>query len=241
MEVENGNDQAASDNNSNNSNNVPALGGTSSTLNEELERFMASPVMRITEEERQWAITIKQAVAEDEEVQGLSDLEYVQYAIVTRGNVQDSMRRIRGLQLFRQEYGIHDTLEQGMDMLHNLLHQQPGMLLSVDKARMNANAEDQDLHSHYLMVFDFAKINPKAMKLERDKRDMLGAMYYIHHATQTTPTAMRNGILFIAECEGMSFDNISLDFVGPIWREMKNYYPVYLKEISWLRPRQQQR
>eukprot|EP00797_Seminavis_robusta_P010465 Sro1775_g296890.2 (109) ;mRNA; r:21017-21343 len=33
----------------------------------------------------------------------------------------------------------------------------------------------------------------------------------------------------------MSFENVSLDFVGPIWRELKLHYPVILKEISWLR------
>lgn len=205
----------------------------------EQERLLALPCMQLSAQERQWALAVKHAVEEDLDLQNLTDLEYAQYALVSQNDVDDALRRARGLQLFRQEYGINETLDQAMELINALIIQQPGMLLSVDKAKTNPTAPEvenhPDLHCHYLMVFDFARINPKALHLPRDKRDMLGALYYLHHATQTNPTLMRNGILFIAECEGMTFDNVNVDFVGPIYREMKNFYPINLKEISWLR------
>ena len=239
----------SADASNNNSSNQPLVAGNSpleegAAAAAEKKDFMARHCMRITDEEREFALAIKRAVEDDEDLVRLTDLDYLQYALSTNsGDLDETLRKIRGLQVFRQEYQINDTLEQGIDLLHALLQQQPGMLLSVDKVRTSPkqpNEEDNDqleidLHSHYLMVFDFAKINPRAMKLPSDKRDLLGALYYVHHATQTNPNAIRNGILFIAECDSMSWDNISLDFVGPIWAEMKNYYPVNLKEISWLR------
>lgn len=208
-------------------------------LMKEQERIRALPCMRLTEEERGWALTIKRAVEEDEELRNLCDLDYVQYAIVTGGDVQDSLRRMRGLQVFRQEYGINDTFDQALEMIRAFLTQQPGLLLAVDKAKtasqQGGEDEDADAHLHYLLVLDFAKINPKTIRLPRDKRDMLGAFYYLHTATVAHPTAIRNGLLFIAECEGMTFDNVSPDFVGTIWREFKVYFPLRLKEFSWLR------
>lgn len=203
---------------------------------------MSHPCMIITSEERQWALAIKHAVDNDEDIMVLTDFDYMQYAIVCGDDVDDALQRIRGLQVFRQEYNIGDTFEEGVHFLGALLQQQPGMLLSIDKARTSAKLPDEvegeidvDAHSNFWMIFDFARINPPAMNLPADKRNVLAALYYAHHATQPNPNYIRNGILFIAECDSMTWDNISLDFLGPLWGEMKRYYPIRFKEVSWLR------
>lgn len=221
-----------------NNDNSALLEALAQALQDEEERVMALPSMQITEQEREWALAIKKAVEADDELKNLSDLEYVQYAIATEGDVPGSLKRAKGLQLFRQEYGINDTLDQGTNMLQAMLQDhEPGLILSVDKVQTTTSdaCDDPDLFSHFVFVLDFAKINPKGIHLPSHKRDTLGALYYAHHATQTTPAAIRNGCVFIAECEGMTFDNISLDFLGSLFREMKSHYPIRIKEISWLR------
>lgn len=89
-------------------------------------------VTEITQEERSWALNIKAAVEEAGDIQNVSDFEYVHHAFVARDNIGSAVERIRGLQFFREEYHINDTVEEGMELIHAFLAQQPKWLLTVD-------------------------------------------------------------------------------------------------------------
>lgn len=78
--------------------------------------------MRRTDEEVQWALDLKRAAvaASYAEAEGdaeaqvqfkvnadqLSDLEYLQYAIVTKGNVNKALKRIQRMQALQKQFGI---------------------------------------------------------------------------------------------------------------------------------------
>ena len=61
-----------------------------------------------TAQERQWALAIKAAAIEDEDInaQVMTDLEFLQFAIVCQGRVKEALVRIKRLQACKQLNGI---------------------------------------------------------------------------------------------------------------------------------------
>jgi hypothetical protein len=92
------------------------------------------PSMRLTEEERNWALELRQLVLDSDEPLPfpLTDMEYVQYAMVAQGDLKEAARRIHGMQAFRQEYGVDETLEQAEIYFQEWFRHQPGFMLHLD-------------------------------------------------------------------------------------------------------------
>ena len=101
--------------------------------------------MALTGQEIQWVQEIKEAVVASPDLNELSDFEYAQHALVTKGDVEDALRRIQGLKDFREEYQIHDTLEEGMELLHSFSKQHPWFVLDV---------EYESQYGHFVCVYD---------------------------------------------------------------------------------------
>ena len=90
------------------------------------------PSMSVRLHERVWALEIKQAVEAEEELRPLSDMDYVQYAIICKGNLGNAMRRIRNIQAFKDTYQVDNSVEQAMAMLEAFMTQQAGLILHLD-------------------------------------------------------------------------------------------------------------
>lgn len=88
-----------------------------------------------TEQEIAWARTIKQAAQEEQDLRthGLSDLEYLQHAIVSKGNVNKALRRLANMQTFKDRYDIQQdgSYEQGIRDIQALLLAYPGFLKAL--------------------------------------------------------------------------------------------------------------
>lgn len=183
--------------------------------------------MKMTEEEQRWARELKSAILQGDQEDDtplrqivaqnrITDMELAQHAIVSNGDIEESLKRIVHLDQHRKQYGINDTVAQGVESIQLLMQQHPGYLLSVDQCAR---------HHYYVHVVDFAKFRPKEVQLPHDWKIFLRGMYYLQQCFNPTLAAVRNGILAIAECDGMGWDNFCLDFERRVWYEHCGSYP----------------
>ncbi|CAB9526069.1 expressed unknown protein [Seminavis robusta] len=190
--------------------------------------------MRLSTREVRRALAIKAAIVDsnkerreqgEDELIELTDFEYAQYALLTKGNVEDALERIEKMQAFREEYRIQDTVEEGMEIMQALTIQQPWFVVSVDY---------NPTHGHFVFVYDYSKLKPAAVDYPEDWRIFLGGMYYIYQLGLSNLLACREGLVHIAECQGMGYSNFSMDFLNRCWHHLLAHYPYTTKECSWL-------
>lgn len=180
----------------------------------------------ITEQECEWAIALKEAVAEADDIKNLSDFDYVQNSLIAKDDLESAMDRIRGIEIFREEYNINDTVEEGIALITQFLKQQPAFILTVDL--------DPE-KGHFVFVYDTAKLQPKFRDFPEDWRVHLGAWYYLFHAMNSNIHSCRQGVVHIGECEGTGRDNFSMNHVQRLFSDLFSNYPFKHKEISWIR------
>ena len=172
-------------------------------------------LFRLSDEERHWALEIKAAVEESPDLENLSDLQYVQFAISGGGgNLERSLELLRGLQAFREEYRIHDTLEEGMAMITDFTQKNPDGLLSV--------AYDEE-KENYGLIYDRTRLFNLLAK--DDWRPHLGAVFYLFNCFCPDPHSMRQGIFLIAECEGMQSSGNIVSITQKMWYHLLAHYP----------------
>ena len=157
-------------------------------------RPAAPMAMKLTNAECRRALSIKNAALQDPSLRELSDYEYAQYALATPGSdLEAVLYRIQGMQTFREEYKIQDTLEEGMRLCKAFHQQQPWFVLDV---------EYEPQHGHFVCVYDYGVVNPKAVRLPEEWRVYLGGLYYIFQLLQANLGSVREGLVHICECEG---------------------------------------
>ena len=198
-------------------------------------------------QELQWALDIKQAVQDDPDLNELSDYDYSVYALVTKGDLENALYRIQGLQHFREEYKIHDTVEEGMELIKAFCKQQPWVILDlayfpISVVRNVQTAEEEVgptanqtlMDGYFILVMDYAAWNPKALKTEEDWRIFLGGMYYICKAARSDLHSVRKGLISLVETLGMSWKNFSVDMFSRAWYHMYDYLPQQYQHIYWV-------
>ena len=88
-----------------------------------------------TAHEVSWALAIRDAARKDPDIdaQRVTDLEFLQHAIVAKDKVDKAIRRIKRVQLFKTRHGIKldGSYEDGMRDLKKYLDMFPGFFLSV--------------------------------------------------------------------------------------------------------------
>jgi CRAL/TRIO domain len=157
----------------------------------------------------------------------LTAYDFAQQAIVASAEEteDDIADRLYKLQCFRDEYRIQDTVEEGVTLIHQLMEMMPGYLLSVDFAPR---------YGSYIFVWDFAAFYPAKLKEQKDLRIFLGALYYICQCLSTNLKAVRSGVVFITECQGMSAANWDMQLEEKMLAELFCHYPFKYKECLWL-------
>ena len=150
--------------------------------------------MSLKGEECRWAHEIKIAVTEDDDLKDLSDFEYAQHAITSQGNLENTLLKVSGLQTFREEYNVQDTLEEGLQALKDFQKQQPWFVLDV---------EYEPQFGHFVCVYDYGVCDPAAaLKMPDDWRIYIVGLYYVFQLLQANIGAIREGLVHIVECEG---------------------------------------
>jgi hypothetical protein len=191
------------------------------------------PSMVISDQELQWALELKHLVNESERLNlecPMSDMELAHHAIIAQGNVVEALVRIEGLDRFRREYRIDQSVQQGLYFVLNFMKQQPGYLLHLD-----ANPQTYE----GIMVTDSAAFSDKCAReatptvsAEEQWRICVGAIYYLHYAALSpTLASVRQGISATVECDGVGWHNIGSEYISRLFEEMFSYLPVRFTHI----------
>ncbi|CAB9529738.1 expressed unknown protein [Seminavis robusta] len=202
------------------------------TFSHALRHAMTHPVdptMVLSDQERHWALELKRAVTQSERLdlkRPLSDLELTQHAMIARGNVIEALVRIEGMERFRREYDIQDSLEQGMYFIRQFMKQQPGYILHFDVNPQTYEA---------VMVSDSAAFSQRSAFGENTSenawRICVASIYYYHFALLPTLATMRRGVSATVECDGVGWHNFRVEYVSRLFEEMFSYLPVKFLEL----------
>ena len=150
--------------------------------------------MRLTREEKDWALDIKEVMEELPEINNLSDFWYAQYAIICKDNIDDAVHRALELQAFREEYKILDTHSDGIRRIHQLVKTSPERFMSLNFSQ----AEGTYIVTQDLTKVDVAQIGSTPEKLE----NWFAADFYLHNLIAPDLDSIRKGDFMIVETEG---------------------------------------
>ena len=184
--------------------------------------------MEVSEQERQWALAIKEAATADGEilVENLTDLEFVQHAIVAKSNVKKALLRIRRLQNFKERYGIvlDGSYEQGLRDLQAFHSYVPGFALGFGCE----NTQD----GSQVMSFDFAAYRQSNLKTEEAFKLTMRAFFYVLQVSSSNFTAMRAGVRLFGNCQHLSWQHFNAVNEKRASELYSNCYPMRVVEFA---------
>lgn len=180
--------------------------------------------MRISPQERDWALAIKQAVEDHKDLKELTDMEYAHYAIICEGNLRNALKRISSMQDFREAYNVDNSVEQGFEMLAALMEQHPGYVLCIDVDSVTM----EGLH-----VIDPGNCDPLiALSVDSTKgadhnwKVLVLGSYYLFYAVQPVLTTVRAGNYTIADFSAVSWTILNMEFQSRLAGELLSNYPI---------------
>ena len=201
------------------------------------------PTMRLTPDERNWALEIKAAVNNSSNnsnnnnnaLEKLCDFECAQWAIISKGNIADALRRIGTIQAFRKNYKIDNSVDQAVFYLNALMDQQPGFVLNL-----NVDLVLQESVNCY----DVGKFLPKvAMGCSKNNGDgssggifdnwqiCLGGVYYLKYTCQPSLAVIRNGFMELIDFGDYEWENFSMEAQERLFGELMGDYPMFEKHL----------
>jgi hypothetical protein len=174
-----------------------------------------------TEEEIQWALSIKRA-AEKEATHvnagKISDLEYLQYGIVTKGQTTKALKRIQRMQAYKKEYGIQlddGSIEQAKRDLKTFYTVHDGLYLSL------AALED----GTHVMSCDYHKACSFQNEGEGVKIRMRGLFYHLQ-ACQPSIAAMRAGYTPLINFDTTTLSDLSVRHQRKVSQAISYAFPI---------------
>lgn len=163
--------------------------------------------MEATEQELKWAAAIKQAAVADTEIDSdaVSDLVFLQHAIVAKDKVPKALKRIKRMQKFKQKYGIQKnaSYEDAMRDIKAFEEAHPNFILALGGLETEKNT-----HVHVLSV-DYAQFFARKMSCDEAFKVLMRGIFYYMEACQPNIAAMRAGFVFLANADRMGWRNFS--------------------------------
>ncbi|CAB9501308.1 expressed unknown protein [Seminavis robusta] len=181
--------------------------------------------MIITEEERNWALAIKEAVEGDPDLSNISDFLCAQLAIVEPNNMEAALNRIRQMQWFKEEYDIRDSLEDARKLVQEYLCLFENHILSFSYSYE---------HGSYICCIDCAACDKDALQTEKQWQTNLGGFFYMHNAMNPDLMSMRNGVIMVYECEGFTFSKMGgIKTANRITKDFVAFYPTKHQSLKF--------
>jgi CRAL/TRIO domain len=176
--------------------------------------------MELSDEERQWAVAIKERITSCREIDDLSDIWYAQLAIITGGNVDEAVQRAANLQNLKEDLKIRDDYEQGKQVTQNFTESFPGCLLSLDF---------HDPEGAYISVWDASKF--RGWKAPDKKYATMLCCYYLCHVLNPDLESTRRGSVWFIEAHGFGFnmEMMNVDLFRFLFADVMGSYPMKLR------------
>ncbi|CAB9496300.1 expressed unknown protein [Seminavis robusta] len=199
--------------------NVMDSSDTSSMETDDPEGMTVSP------QEHAWALEIKTAAeTPNSGFRPISDFEYAQYALVTRGRLNEALARIRKIQSFQAQYQVDNTPSQGVSIVEQFRHLQPTALLNLDKHPDTGDSIICFDRSTYFPAITKAP-SPDHTDPEHNWKIDILFWYYALRTVQPDFHTIRHGVVFLFEAMGLGKDNVDVSLAKRLHREMWAYYP----------------
>ena len=160
--------------------------------------------MQVSSDEIAWALAVKQAARKDSRIDDLqiSDLEYVQHAIIAKDKTAKALKRIRRLQAFKETYGIFQdgSYEQGIREFHHFCTMFPGFYLGL-------GIKD----GVCLVCYDFSKYTVSRLNTKEFYSMSLRAFFYVLQSVNCDFDSVRKGSMGILDFSQAGPQNFSME------------------------------
>ncbi|CAB9525338.1 hypothetical protein SEMRO_1664_G289480.1 [Seminavis robusta] len=141
--------------------------------------------MQLTEQEREWALAIRERIQSSAELDNVSDLMCAQLAIVVQHDVDEAIRRVWVMQELKEDLKIQDSLEEARRTFTKIMEYWPGAILSA-----YFNDEDEAL----VVVFDTPRFH--GYKTQEKMKTTLLMAHYLCRMLNPDIEATRKGVIF---------------------------------------------
>lgn len=179
-----------------------------------------------TPQETTWALAVKRAAQRDPKVRHLdmTDLEFLQHAIVAKGQPKKALKRIKRLQKFKERYGIlcDGSWEQAQRAFTTSCHSFPYCYLGLGVAPNGASVVSIDVSAYHR----------KLLTSEEAFRVLMRAHFYMFQATQPDLAAMRAGVQCLCDFQHVGLENFSMEAERRAAELYANSYPMRVKGIT---------
>lgn len=174
---------------------------------------------RITQQEYERALAIKEAIESTPELDQPSDFMCLQLAINahTMGeSLEDSLERCRGLQAFAQEYSPAQSYPEGCRMLEALVAFWPRQFLAFHYSPPDGA---------YVFAWDMGQFEPAVIQTQRQYRQMVLGRYYCHLLFHPDVQSCRSGFIGLIECQTLTLHREAMKMDRDFFCEFIQYYP----------------
>lgn len=178
--------------------------------------------MILTDDEVEWALSIKDAVSRLPELDQMTDYMCAHLAIVDQDDLEGAVTKALALQAYREEYKFIDSYEEGRRCLRQLITWNPRQFLSFSYS---------ELEGRYVLVHDANECDitqRAAYRNDRDRiRTFLTGSYFLHHAMTMDFDSIRKGPIVLVECEGYEW-KMKQDWktLQRLFDELLFFYPI---------------
>ena len=180
--------------------------------------------MQIFDEERDWAIAIKDAALATPELDPVTDFWYAQLAIVDKDDIESALERLHHLQAFRQEYDVRDRFEEGRRCLHKFVGMFPRHILSY-----SFNFTE----GCFVFITDQSATDLGQLSSVEQVSEYLKHAYYFATVFNPDLEGVRRGASFLLECEGFDWaKHVSADTYKRLWTELACQYPMNFNQVK---------
>ena len=180
--------------------------------------------MALSEQEHEWAMSVKAAIEGSPEIDNLSDFMYVQLAVVHQGNLANAVESASRLQQTRQDYSLLDTYEEGIRIQQKMVQLFPGMYLSFTYAPEEGC---------FVLVFDITKLDQSILNCVEKTRTWIASCFYNFHSFSPDFQSIRNGCIYIAECQDYRWKANMVDYKTAeiFWGVIGSVYPLTITKM----------
>ncbi|CAB9530018.1 expressed unknown protein [Seminavis robusta] len=183
--------------------------------------------MELTDQEHAFALEIKRAVMENTGCQDdvdlsssanfLTDMEYATFAI-SSDSLAEALHRVERMQTFRDHYGIHHSVEQGLARLMGIQQQQPGFCLHIDS--------DPEANTA-VNVIDFGSYDPDlSLSSDQHWQTYITGLYYMKYAAALNLASVRNGLFAMADFGRIQVAGLHPEAWLRVFTELMAHFPI---------------
>jgi hypothetical protein len=172
--------------------------------------------MELSQQERESANTIKEAIANTADLVPISDFMCAQLAVIDGENTKAALRRVHHLQCLKEEYKIINTLQDGKRCFEEYIHLFPRLYLCFTYCKVTGQ---------YILICDNTKFEGSKLNSEERVCTWVAGVYYFCQMFCSDFEAIRCGMSFVFENEGYIWKSDM-----KLFKEMKRLYTEVLSE-----------